>query len=255
MKLGELLEGLDVRRIDGDLNVEITGLSYDSRHAGPGHLYFSTARDAKRNRANIDDALNRGARAVVVGGWDGGTARPAATLVVSERPRLLMGAAASRFFSAPSERVDLIGITGTSGKTTTSYILASIFEAAGMPTGIIGTIGIFIRGKKIYSGLTTPESIDFESALGADGARGRASRGGGSVVAGNRGRAGRGAEFSRLHVHQPRPRPSRLSRDGRGLFRGEAAAVHRDTADAASARTRSQLCAATIRSVGACSKR
>jgi len=55
-----------------------------------------------------------------------------------------MGAAASRFFGAPSERVDLIGITGTSGKTTTSYILASIFEAAGMPTGIIGTIGIFI---------------------------------------------------------------------------------------------------------------
>ena len=95
----------------------------------------------------------------------GGTARPAVTLVGSERPRLLMGAAASRFFGAPSERVDLIGITGTSGKTTTSYILASIFEAAGMPTGIIGTIGIFIGGKKIYSGLTTPESIDFESAL------------------------------------------------------------------------------------------
>ncbi len=165
MKLGELLEGLDVRRIDGDLNVEITGLSYDSRQTRPGHLYFSTARDATRNRANIDDALNRGARAVVVGGGDGGTARPAVTLVVSERPRLLMGAAASRFFGAPSERVDLIGITGTSGKTTTSYILASIFEAAGMPAGIIGTIGIFIGGKKIYSGLTTPESLDFESAL------------------------------------------------------------------------------------------
>ncbi|MGA9725533.1 MAG: UDP-N-acetylmuramoyl-L-alanyl-D-glutamate--2,6-diaminopimelate ligase [Candidatus Binatus sp.] len=165
MKLGELLEGLDVRRIDGDLNVEITGLSYDSRQTKPGHLYFSTARDAKRNRANIDDALNRGARAVVVGGRDGGTARPAATVLESERPRLLMGAAASRFFKAPSERVDLIGITGTSGKTTTSYIVASILEAAGMPAGIIGTIGIFIGGKKIYSGLTTPESLDFESAL------------------------------------------------------------------------------------------
>ncbi len=65
MKLGELLQGLDVRRIDGDLNVEITGLSYDSRQTRPGHLYFSTARDPNRNRANIDDALNRGARAVV----------------------------------------------------------------------------------------------------------------------------------------------------------------------------------------------
>jgi UDP-N-acetylmuramoyl-L-alanyl-D-glutamate--2,6-diaminopimelate ligase len=165
VKLGQLLEGLEVQRIDGDLNVEITGLSYDSRQTRPGHFYFSTARDAKQNRANLEDALNRGARAVVVGGWDGGVARPAATLVESERPRLLMGAVASRFFGAPSERVDLLGITGTSGKTTSSYIVASILEAAGMATGIIGTIGIFIAGKKIYSGLTTPESIDFESAL------------------------------------------------------------------------------------------
>jgi len=165
VKLGELLHGLDVRRIDGGLNVEITGLSYDSRQTRPGYLYFSMARDPIRNRANIDDALSRGARAVVVAGWNSGSARPAVTLVESEWPRLLMGAAASRFFHAPSERVDLIGITGTSGKTTTSYLLASIFEAAGMPTGIIGTIGIFIAGKKIYHGLTTPESIDFESAL------------------------------------------------------------------------------------------
>ncbi|HYL60110.1 MAG TPA: UDP-N-acetylmuramoyl-L-alanyl-D-glutamate--2,6-diaminopimelate ligase [Candidatus Acidoferrales bacterium] len=165
MKLGELLKGLDVRRIDGDLNVEIAGLSYDSRTAGPGHLYFSMARDAARNRANIDDALNRGARAVVVSGGGVETARPAVTFVECERPRLLMGAVASRFFNAPSERVDLIGVTGTSGKTTTTYILASILEAAGMPAGIIGTVGIFVSGKKIYSGLTTPESIDFESAL------------------------------------------------------------------------------------------
>ncbi len=165
MKLGELLASLDVRT-DGDLNVEITGLSYDSRQSMPGHLYFSMARDAHKNRANIDDALSRGARAVVVRGWDGDElARPAVTWVASERPRLLMGGAASRFFGAPSERVDLIGITGTAGKTTTTYILGSIFEAAGMPAGIIGTIGIFISGKKIYSGLTTPESLDFEAAL------------------------------------------------------------------------------------------
>ncbi|HSU90074.1 MAG TPA: Mur ligase family protein, partial [Sporolactobacillaceae bacterium] len=165
MKLDELLASLDVRT-DGDLNVEITGLSYDSRESKRGHLFFSMARDAEKNRANVSDALSRGARAVVVRGWDDvELARPAVTWVGSERPRLLMGAVASRFYSAPSERVDLIGITGTSGKTTTSYILGSIFEAAGMRSGIIGTIGIFVAGKKIYSGLTTPESLDFESAL------------------------------------------------------------------------------------------
>ena len=164
MKLGELLKGLEVRRIVGGADVEITGLAYDSRQVAPGYLFFSTARDEARARANVEDAFKRGARAVVVDGWDEGT-RPAMTLVVCERPRLLMGAVASRFFGAPSERVDLIGVTGTSGKTTTTYLLASIFEAAGMPAGIIGTVGIFARGRTLYHGLTTPESIDFESAL------------------------------------------------------------------------------------------
>ena len=102
---------------------------------------------------------------MVVRGWDGGTARPAVTLMECDRPRVAMGVAASRFFGAPSRRLDLVGITGTSGKTTTTYLLASIFEAAGIPNGIIGTIGIFVGGRKLYGGLTTPESIDFEGAL------------------------------------------------------------------------------------------
>jgi len=90
---------------------------------------------------------------------------PAGTLIDAPRPRLVMGLAAARFFGTPSERVKLVGITGTSGKTTTTYLLRSIFEAAGRPSGIIGTIGIFLRDEKVYHGLTTPESVDFERAL------------------------------------------------------------------------------------------
>ena len=166
MKLAELIAGEPDLRIHGDVGVEVAGLSYDSRRVKPGDLFFSLARDREHARANIDDALNRGARVVVMKGWDGGeAARPAATFVECERPRRLMGAAASRFFDAPSHRLELVGVTGTSGKTTTTYMLASIFEAAGAPPGIIGTIGIFVGPRKIYSGLTTPESLDFESAL------------------------------------------------------------------------------------------
>ena len=166
MRLDELIAGSGARVVAGVADIEIAGLSYDSRRASPGDMFFSTARDASANRANIEQALQRGARAVVVKGWDGG-ARPAATIVECERPRAVMGVAASRFFDAPSRRLSLIGITGTSGKTTTTYLLRSIFEAAGMQCGIIGTIGIFAGGNKLYSGLTTPESIDFESALAA----------------------------------------------------------------------------------------
>ncbi|HVA41184.1 MAG TPA: Mur ligase family protein, partial [Candidatus Binataceae bacterium] len=165
MKLGGLLAGEPGLRIDGDAGVEVTGLAYDSRRIKAGDMFFSLARDREQNRANIDDALGRGARVVVMRGWDGEAARPAVTVVRCERPRRLMGTAASRFFDAPSRRLELIGVTGTSGKTTTSYLLASIFAAAGAPPGIIGTIGIFVGGRKIYSGLTTPESLDFEAAL------------------------------------------------------------------------------------------
>jgi len=165
VKLGSLLAGLDYEEIKGDAEVEVGGLSYDSRRSAPGDLFFSLARDPRARRAHANDALNRGVRAVVVRGGDGGTARAAATIVRSERPRRLMGAAASRFFNAPSERIDLVGITGTSGKTTTTYLLQSIFETAGRPTGTIGTVGIFVGERKLQSGLTTPESVDLESSL------------------------------------------------------------------------------------------
>ncbi|MGH7932944.1 MAG: UDP-N-acetylmuramoyl-L-alanyl-D-glutamate--2,6-diaminopimelate ligase [Candidatus Binataceae bacterium] len=168
MKLGELIadaKQAGITAVHGAIDLEISGLSYDSRKAKPGDLFFSTARDAAANCANSDDALNHGARAIVMRGWDGAAARPAVTVIECERPRALMGMAAARFFNAPSRRLDLIGVTGTSGKTTTTYLLASIFAAAGMPCGIIGTIGIFAQGERLYSGLTTPEAIDFEAAL------------------------------------------------------------------------------------------
>jgi UDP-N-acetylmuramoyl-L-alanyl-D-glutamate--2,6-diaminopimelate ligase len=164
VKLGSLLAGHEVRVV-GDIETEITGVSCDSRRTRPGDVFFSLARDAARGRANVEDALSRGARVVVVRGWDGAAARPATTWVECERPRRLMGAVASRCYRAPSERLDLIGVTGTSGKTTTTYLLASIFEAAGETSGIIGTVGAFVGGRRIYRGLTTPESIDFEAAL------------------------------------------------------------------------------------------
>ncbi|MGH7915622.1 MAG: UDP-N-acetylmuramoyl-L-alanyl-D-glutamate--2,6-diaminopimelate ligase, partial [Candidatus Binataceae bacterium] len=123
MKLAELIANEPRLRLYGDAGVEVAGLSYDSRRVRPGDLFFSLARDGEQARANIDDALNRGARVVVMKGGDGEAARPAVTVVQCERPRRLMGAAAMRFFNAPSRRLELVGVTGTSGKTTTTYML------------------------------------------------------------------------------------------------------------------------------------
>jgi UDP-N-acetylmuramoyl-L-alanyl-D-glutamate--2,6-diaminopimelate ligase len=163
MKLGALIAGGD-HRVDGSLDADITGIAYDSRRIQPGNIFFALARDSEQNQSNINEALSRGTRAVVVRKWSG-PSRPAATLIECQEPRQLMAQAAARFFELPSRRVELIGITGTSGKTTSTYLLASIFAAAGETPGVIGTLGIRIGDRHIASELTTPESVDFEAAL------------------------------------------------------------------------------------------
>lgn len=167
MKLLELLPGDGGWRADGDMEVEITAISYDSRRTNPGALFFALAKDREANRRNLELALNRGARAVVMSGGAGGNQRPAVVSITCEQPRRLMAAAASRLYHSPSRRLDLIGVTGTSGKTTSTYLLGSIFEREGSPPGIIGTIGAFAGAHRLYTGLTTPESVDFEAALAA----------------------------------------------------------------------------------------
>jgi UDP-N-acetylmuramoyl-L-alanyl-D-glutamate--2,6-diaminopimelate ligase len=164
VKLAELLAVTDGYAVHGGCELEISGLSYDSRRVSPGDLFFSLARDTQQNQAYLREALGRGARAVVVERWCGNE-RPAATLIEAAKPRRLMAAVAQRFYHAPSERLDLIGVTGTSGKTTTTHLLGAIFEAAGEPAGIVGTLGVSFGGRIEAGGLTTPESIDFNHWL------------------------------------------------------------------------------------------
>ena len=163
MKLDALIAGADYVA-EGSLDTDVTGICYDSRRVAQGNVFFALARDPEQNRKNMDEAFSRGARAVVVRKWSGAS-RPAVPLIQCEQPRRLMARAAARFFDRPSRRLELIGVTGTSGKTTSTYLLASIFEAAGETPGIIGTLGIRIGSRHIATELTTPESVDFESAL------------------------------------------------------------------------------------------
>jgi UDP-N-acetylmuramoyl-L-alanyl-D-glutamate--2,6-diaminopimelate ligase len=167
MRLGLLLDQSRGVRFYGDAEVDIRALSCDSRTAGPGCLFFALAKDPRQRELHVQQALSRGARAVVVnGGWEA-YARPAATIVVCEQPRLAMACAASRFYNAPSKRLDLVGITGTSGKTTTACLAGAVFEAESGKAGLIGTLGAFVAGRKLYSGLTTPEALDLEALLDA----------------------------------------------------------------------------------------
>jgi UDP-N-acetylmuramoyl-L-alanyl-D-glutamate--2,6-diaminopimelate ligase len=136
----------------------VAGLEYDSRRVAPGVLFFAFPGSRVDGRAFAMDALNRGAIAVVSelespADFDGPWIRV-------RHGREAMAAAAKSFYGAPDEVLKVTGITGTNGKTTTSYLLDQILRSAGRTTALIGTIEYHIAGRKLPAVNTTPDSVD-----------------------------------------------------------------------------------------------
>jgi UDP-N-acetylmuramoyl-L-alanyl-D-glutamate--2,6-diaminopimelate ligase len=142
---------------------EIAGLAYDSRQVKPGTIFFALRGVNADGARFVPQALANGAIAVVAE-----TAAPAGTSVPwvqVSNARAAMAEAASAFYRNPSEELALVGITGTNGKTTTSYVLSSIFEAAGVKCGRIGTIGYQVGGREVDAARTTPEAPELQRML------------------------------------------------------------------------------------------
>ena len=123
----------------------VSGIVYDSRQAAAGSVFVALRGLQADGTAYAREAVNRGAVAIFAE-----APAPAGHRVpwfqVAEG-RLALAALASEFYGRPSERLSLVGITGTNGKTTTSYVLSSIFEAAGVKCGRIGTVGYRIGNR------------------------------------------------------------------------------------------------------------
>ena len=172
MHLRELIEDIDIRELAGDMNVEISHIAYDSRKIGPGGLFVAMRGYTQDGHHFIRDAVSRGAAAVLsesapntviqkIG--DKSSRLPAFIQTADSRKALSKAAAA--FYGHPFRHMNLIGITGTNGKTTTSYLLESILKAAGRNPGVIGTINRRISGSTLKSSVTTPESLDLMKIL------------------------------------------------------------------------------------------
>jgi UDP-N-acetylmuramoyl-L-alanyl-D-glutamate--2,6-diaminopimelate ligase len=141
--------------------VEVTDLAYDSRHVKPGSLFFCVRGFDHDGHDFAEDAVRRGACAVVA-------ERPLALEVPVLRVPLVraaMAPAAARFFGDPSAELGLVGVTGTNGKTTTSFLVRAIVEAAGFHCGLIGTIKRTLGGIDKPSIHTTPEAVDIQRDL------------------------------------------------------------------------------------------
>ncbi len=163
MTIAELLRGLKVIRVKGSLERKIKGIAYDSRHVKDGYLFVAVKGFSVDGHAYINDAINRGCVGVVVEKTLDLQNKTAFIEVDDSRKTLAF--LSSAFYKEPSKKLSLIGITGTNGKTTTSYITRDILETWGRKVGLLGTIN-YVTGKKVLKATrTTPESLDLQRYL------------------------------------------------------------------------------------------
>ncbi len=158
MKLDYLLKGQHVLEQHGKTDIEITGLTTDSRAVEKGYLFVAVKGSNEDGHRYLDHAIQRGARALLVEQGE----KPIGGVTVIRVPdtRVALSELASRFYHYPAHNLNLIGITGTNGKTTTSYLLETILMEAGREVGVIGTISYRFKEKSFGASLTTPESTD-----------------------------------------------------------------------------------------------
>lgn len=169
MRLSEVIKGIKTSGHGVLTDTEITGISYDSRKTGQGHLFIATRGETVDGHDFIGQAISRGAAAVVCetmplsGGIGAGTCGVPFVIVDDSREALAL--ISNNFFNRPSEALQVTGVTGTNGKTTTSYLIKAILESWGKKVGLIGTIQYMIGDEVFPAPHTTPEAPEFQGLL------------------------------------------------------------------------------------------
>ena len=166
MELKKVLLGLKDLKAKGNLDIDITGLESNSKNIKPGYMFIAIKGFSVDGHEFINDAIKSGAKAVIVQeGCDLKSIRLPAdvTLIMAKDTREALAICSCNFYENPSKKFKLIGVTGTKGKTTTTFMIKEILEKAGYKVGLIGTIATYINGKMITeSSRTTPESIELQ---------------------------------------------------------------------------------------------
>ena len=157
----ELFEGLECTIIGNGAD-EVGGLAYRSDAVVPGDMFFCIVGFKADGHSFAQDAIDRGAKFIVVERKVYLADATDVTEIVVKDSRKAMAHVADRFFGSPSKSLSLVGVTGTNGKTTTTYLVDQIARAAGKRTGVVGTVGIEIAGLHEKAEHTTPESPDLQ---------------------------------------------------------------------------------------------
>lgn len=166
MELKRILVGLENLKVKGNLDTEIKGIEKSSNEVKEGYLFVAIKGFTVDGHKFIEDAIKNGATAVMVEeGCDLKSIKfkEDTIIIMAKSTREGLAIVSSNFYNNPSTKFKLIGVTGTKGKTTTTYMIKEILEKAGQKVGLIGTIATYINGKKIKdSERTTPESLELQ---------------------------------------------------------------------------------------------
>ncbi len=163
MRLSKLIEGIECRVVfeGADWEREIEALAADGRKKATSSLFFCLTGGEKDGHDYALEAIKNGAVAIVC---ERTLDLPLPQILVADTRRAL-GVLADVFYGSPSKYLTVVGITGTNGKTTTSYMLEGIFKAQGKKTGVIGTLGVRYNGRAFPATLTTPDPIELQRTL------------------------------------------------------------------------------------------
>ncbi|MGN0496815.1 MAG: UDP-N-acetylmuramoyl-L-alanyl-D-glutamate--2,6-diaminopimelate ligase [Lachnospiraceae bacterium] len=164
MLLDELVKNMEYELVQGSLNTEVLDVQNDSRRIFKGSLFFCITGAVSDGHTYIEEVVKKGASVLVVE-KDVDIADKNVTIVKVKSTRYAMGIMSSAFYDYPSDKLTVIGITGTKGKTTTTYMIKSMLEKAGHRCGLIGTIEIIVGDNVTPANNTTPESIVLQKTL------------------------------------------------------------------------------------------
>jgi UDP-N-acetylmuramoyl-L-alanyl-D-glutamate--2,6-diaminopimelate ligase len=158
LRLQDVMNGIENIQILGDSAVNVESLKYDSRRVLEGDMFAAVLGESLDGMNFIEDAARRGATTFLVP--EGTEKGPEGTYVTASDVRKALALASRNFFGDPSSKLKVVGITGTNGKTTSSYLVHGILEQAGIDSGLIGTVQYLVGGQVISAARTTPESPD-----------------------------------------------------------------------------------------------
>lgn len=166
MELKKLLIGLEGIKAKGNVNLDIKGIEKDSREVKDGYMFIAIKGFSTDGHQFVEKAIENGANCVMLEqGCDLKSLKipEDVTILMVKDTREALAICSSNFYGNPSTQLKLIGVTGTKGKTTTTFMIKEILEKAGKKVGLIGTIATYINGKKIKDNdRTTPESLELQ---------------------------------------------------------------------------------------------